>query len=197
MSVKHCFLFRATASSLFLAGALFASAQTNFAASANGGVASQSSVWAAQNTPEKGNDGNRDGDYYAGSMMHTNFERGAWYKIDFATATAISEIYVFNRTDFGSTRLNPFTVSLSLNGNLVWSATNQTFAQNISDPDPDVSGMSFSMPNVVADSVKVQLDGTEYLHLAELEAYGVVPEPASFLALLAGVGVLARGRKSK
>ncbi len=197
MSVKNCFLFRATSASLFLVGAVLASAQTNVAASANGGVASQSSVWNAANTPDKGNDGNRNGIYAAGSMMHTNSEFGAWYKIDFATATSISQVNVFNRTESESGRLSPFTVSLSLNGSVVWSATNQTFAQNISDPNPNVSGMSFSMSNILADSVKVQLDRTNYLHLAELEAYEVVPEPASFLALMAGVGVLARRRKSK
>ncbi len=196
MSLPNVMLLRAGAASFLIAGAFTASAQVNYAASANGGVASQSSVWNAANTPEKGNDGNRDGDYNAGSMMHTNSEFGAWYKIDFASATSISQINVFNRTDSFSDRLSPFTVSLSLNGNPVWSATNQTFAEDITDPNPTVSGMSFSMPDVLADSVMVQLDRTEYLHLAELEAIGTVPEPASFLALMAGAGILARRRKS-
>lgn len=197
MSQPNLMLLRAGSASIFLAGAILASAQVNYAASANGGVASQSSVWNAQNTPDKGNDGNRDGDYNGLSMMHTNFESGAWYKIDFATATSISQVNVFNRTDSYSERLSPFTVLLSLNGSSVWGATNQTFAQNISDPNPTVSGMSFSMPGVLADSVMVQLDRTEYLHLAELEAIGTVPEPASFLALMAGAGILARRRKSR
>lgn len=172
-------------------------AQTNVAASANGGVGSQSSVWAAQATPDKGNDGNRDGRWSSQSVMHTNFEAGAWYRVAFASPSAISQVNVFNRTDSFMGRLNPFTVSLSLSGNTVWSATNQTFAQNINDGNPFASGMSFNTSSVLADSVMVQLDETNYLHLAEVEAFDAVPEPATMIAFGTGIALLVRRRRAQ
>lgn len=188
---------RIGATALALATIASSLAQTNVAASANGGIGSQSSVWAAQATPDKGNDGNRDGRWNSQSVMHTNFESGAWYKIEFASASSISQINVFNRTDSFMNRLSPFSVSLSLNGNMVWSATNQTFVQNINDGNPFASGMSFEINSVMADSVMVQLDRTEYLHIAELEAIEAVPEPGTMLILtLTGVTLL-RKRVSK
>ncbi|MBA4293141.1 hypothetical protein C0431_09230 [bacterium] len=170
-------------------------AQINVAASANGGVGSQSSVWATQATPDKGNDGNRDGRWDSQSVMHTNFESAAWYKIEFATSSSISQVNLFNRTDSFMERLSPFSVTLSINGNTVWSATNQTFVQNINDGNPFASGMSFDFNPVIADSVMVQLERTEYLHLAELEAIEAVPEPGTMLILTAGGVAILRRRK--
>jgi hypothetical protein len=188
-------LARTSVLALAFASAAFSMAQMNVAASANGGVASQSSVYTPDNTAEKGNDGNRDGRYDSLSMMHTQYESEAWYKVNFATPTTISQVNVFNRTDSFSERLSPFTVSLSLNGNVVWSASNQSFIQNINDGNPFVAGMSFTTNSVLADSVMVKLDRTEWLHLAELEAVSAVPEPATMTALIAGTAMLIRRRK--
>gem|GEM_PF-6118638 len=129
--------------------------------------------------------------------MHTNFEQGAWYRVDFASASTVSQVNVFNRTDSFMGRLSPFTVTLSLSGNTVWSATNQTFGQNINDGNPFASGMSFNTGSVLADSVKVQLDGAQYLHLAELEALEAVPEPATVIAFGTGIALLARRRRGQ
>lgn len=186
---------RIGAGALALATIATSMAQTNVAASAYGGIGSQSSVWAAQATPDKGNDGNRDGRWDSQSVMHTNSEPGAWYKIEFASPYSITQVNVFNRTDSFMDRLSPFSVSLFLDGNAVWSATNQTFVQNINDGNPFASGMSFDFNSVIADSVMVQLDRTEYLHLAELEAIEAVPEPGTMLILTAGGMALLRRRK--
>jgi hypothetical protein len=188
-------IVRSSIVSLTFAFTALSVAQVNVAGSANGGVASQSSLYSF-GTSDKGNDGNRDGRWDSMSVMHTQFESGAWYKIDFATATDISQVNVFNRTDSWIERLSPFSVSLSLNGNQVWSATNQTFNQNINDGNQFASGMSFMVPSVFADSVMVKLDRTEWLHVAELEAISAVPEPGTLSVLAIGAVFLMRRRKA-
>ncbi len=195
MTQVPCSLVRSSIVSLTIAFTALSVAQVNVAGSANGGTASQSSLYSF-GTSEKGNDGNRDGRWDSLSVMHTGFELGAWYKIDFATPTDISQVNVFNRTDSWTERLSPFTVSLALNGNEVWSAPNQTFNPNINDGNPFASGMSFMMSSVLADSVMVKLDRTEWLHVAELEAISAVPEPATLSVLAIGAVFLMRRRKS-
>lgn len=171
-------------------------AQINVAASANGGVATQSSLWTGGATADKANDGNRDGRWSSNSVMHTNNEPGAWWNVSFTNANLIQSINVWNRIELQE-RLNPFNVTLSLGGSVVWSSTNNNFTDNIVDGDPNTVGMNFMTGGVLADSLRVQLVNSNYLHLAEVEAFNAVPEPATMAALGLGVAaLLRRSRKS-
>ncbi|RYG49610.1 PEP-CTERM sorting domain-containing protein [bacterium] len=171
-------------------------AQVNVAAAVNGGVATQSSDWSAIATADRANDGVREGDYYQPtSIAHTNSEAGAWWEADFAGASAIDSVNVFNRTDGLSQRINDFNVYLYLGDEIVYSATDVTFDEEITGAQ--LSGMTFATGGVVADRVRIQLSGFNYLQLAEVEAYSAVPEPASMVALGLGALALLRRRRSQ
>lgn len=176
--------------------AIVATAQTNVAASANGGLASQSSDYAGGSTADRANDGDRQGNYFAANgIAHTNFEAGAWWDSEFAAASSIATINVFNRTDSFGGRIEPFNVILYFGATEVYRAADQTFVPTIIGTG--ISGMSFATGGVVADRVRVQLSGSNYLQLAEVEAFSSnpVPEPASIAAL--GLGALALLRRRR
>ncbi|RYG31308.1 hypothetical protein EON81_23190, partial [bacterium] len=161
-----------TTLALFLGLSLIsvASAQVNVAAAANGGSASQSSSWAgAYTVAAKANDGDRQGNYAAANgIAHTNYDAQAWWQADFASAATIETVNVFNRTDSFGSRINTFGVYLYLGGDLVYSAPNQTFQTDISGLN--IAGMTFDTGGALADRVRIQLTGTNYLQLAEVEA---------------------------
>lgn len=183
--------------SLALIGAVSSAfAQSNVAASVNGGVASQSSVYNGTAIASRANDGNRDGRYSQGSVQHTNSNVNAWWNVDFNGSHLIDIINVWNRDEF-TTRINPFNVILSLDGSVVWSSMNNTFVDTINDGNVNTLGMSFAPGGVLADSLKIQLADTNYLHMAEVEAITVVPEPATMAALGLGVAALLRRKRNK
>jgi hypothetical protein len=106
------------------------------------------------------------------------------------------DVKIFNRTDGGNgVRINPFRVELYDGANVVWSMTNQTFVEDITGPN--IAGMSFAVPNVAADRVRVALEGVNYLSLAEVEAYTIVPEPATLLALAGSLAFLRLRRRAR
>jgi opacity protein-like surface antigen len=177
------------------AASVAAAGQINVAASANGGTATQSSNYI--NTPaSRANDGNRDGRWGIGSVSHTNLDNQAWWRAQFNQPYVINEIIVWNRLDGMEERINPFNVYLKLNGNTVYSVTNITFADTVNDGNVNTKGMNFLPTSVLADEVFVQLSNANYLHMAEVEAYGVVPEPATLIAAAAGIVALSRRRRT-
>ncbi len=71
----------------------------NVAASANGGVASGSSVYAGFSTPDKAIDGNTGGDYYTDTIFHSaGGGSGEFLDVTFAAAN-LSSLSIFGRTD--------------------------------------------------------------------------------------------------
>lgn len=178
----------------------FAWAQVNVAASANGGMASQSSTFSSIGTAERAIDGNRSGVWSGdntNTLNHTNFEFQAWWKVDFAATSVIEEVNIWNRIDFVSERINTFSVFLrDSSDQVVWSSTQNTFVDNIDDGLGTTRGMNFQVGGVEANSLMVRLDGTNYLHMGEVEAFTAVPEPATMVLLGAGALVAWRRRKS-
>lgn len=175
-------------------------AQVNVAASANGGTASQSSIWTPAAVAENAIDGNNNGIWNANGILtlnHTNIESGAWLKIFFDSTYQIDSVNLWNRLDGLGGRLNPFSVRLFDGASMTYESTGNIFADTINDGLSYTEGMSFLTGGVLADSMEVKLDGTNYLHLAEVEAFAApVPEPGTMLALGAA-GLLFFGRRRK
>ncbi len=193
----------ALTASLLLVAPVGANA-ANLALSANGGVASQSSTldFTIPGTASKAIDGNVSGDYFAGSVTATNADLGAWWQVDLAGIGSISDVVVFNRTDCCGDRLSPFNLELLLGANIVQSFSSQTFAADISGTN--VAGMTFEIGGTVADAVRIQLGGTNWLSLAEVQVNGTqlppmhTPLPAAVWLMgsaLAGLGAIARRRR--
>ncbi|HMG52599.1 MAG TPA: discoidin domain-containing protein [Kofleriaceae bacterium] len=106
-------------------------------------------------------DGNKDGNWYAGSVTHTNSETGAWWQVDLGTPTNIGAVVVYNRTDCCSERLSNFDV-------LAFDGTSWQPIGGITGPAPTRNEFR---TNVNARIIRVQLRGTDYLSLAEVQVF--------------------------
>jgi YD repeat-containing protein len=119
-------------------------------------------------------DGNTDGNWANGSVTHTGLDAQAWWQVDLGGPQSVQSVEVWNRTDSFGDRLSNFNVLLlDSNQAVVASAT--------------VSGQA-GTPSTVAVSgsaryVKVQLNGTNYLSLAEVKVWAAPATPPSNLAL--------------
>ena len=123
----------------------------------------------------RANDGNRDGNFYNGSVSHTDSNPSAWWQVDLTAARPLSSIVVWPRTDCCSDRLSDWWVFAS-DTPFLDTDTPQTLSRRPSTwashqttpPNP-----STTIPlSVSARYVRVQLSAAGYLHLAEVEVMG-------------------------
>ena len=120
-------------------------------------------------------DGNTDGNFFDGSVSHTAFNLNAWWQVDLGTAATVNSITIWNRTDCCATRLSDFWVFVS---NTPFAATDtpaslqnraQTFAMHLTTTPSPSTTISVGY---VGQFVRVQLNGTDYLSLAEVQVFG-------------------------
>ena len=128
------------------------------------GIASQSSTGFG-GSAGRAIDGNTDGIYNNRSVTHTVNSSQPWWEVELSELSTIESIVLYNRTDNCCiNRLTNFTVSvLNENGETV-------FSRDFSDaPEPsdtiDVGGVG-------GRTVRVQLNGTNPLSLAEVQVFG-------------------------
>ena len=132
-----------------------------------GKVTTQSSMsWCLYNRENNAGtavDGNTSGNYGAFQVTNTGQEATPWWRVDLGVMYPVDSVRVWNRTDCCADRLTNFDVKLSMDG--------QTW--------PDISnlGGQCGRPSVFkytaknARFVRVQLRGTNFLNLAEVEVF--------------------------
>jgi hypothetical protein len=127
-----------------------------------GVVATQSST-AFGGTPDRASDGNADGNFFDGSVTHTDYENQPWWQAALPSTVNVAFVDIYNRTDCCGDRLTNFNVSISMDGTK-WTTVN-------------VPAQAGSPTRVVfpygyfASYVRVQLVGTNYLSLAEVKIW--------------------------
>lgn len=119
-------------------------------------------------------DGNTNGRWDGGTVTHTGYDSNAWWQVDLGYSYAISDIVITNRSDCCSDRLSNYYILVSD------TPMNQRSLNDLI-ADSGVFSMYLStMPDtsvrfpIVAQGryVKIQLAGTNYLSLAEVQVFG-------------------------
>ena len=108
---------------------------------------------------------------------HTYYNDGSyqtensWWQVDLSpgTNTQLNEIKVYNRADGCGERLQNFTISvIDANGNTVWSEV-------YNQPTSTGQILTFYTGNISGEFVRIQKNDSNFLHLAEVEVFNVVP----------------------
>ncbi len=165
------------------------------------GTATQSSTHSGG--PELAIDGNTDGNWNHGSVSHTFSDNQAWWQVNLGDSYVIDTIDIWNRTDSCSNRLTDFTVSV-LDGynTVIWS---DVFYENGGYPYPnEVIDLFADLDSITGQIIKIQLNGKNFLHLAEVQVWEkedvpppAVPEPTTLLLVGCGLIGLAGLRHRK
>lgn len=131
------------------------------------------------------------------TTSHTNLEFQPWWQVDLGSMSDISKIAVWNRQNCCQERLADFTVSvLDESSSVVWSSF-------FSGPASYYEEFDLSSLSVFGQTVKIQLSGTNYLHLAEVQIFGnaqmsSVPLPAAIWLFGSGLlGVFSIHKKRR
>ncbi len=131
---------------------------------AKGKHAEQSSTYSTGGAASRAVDGNTNGEWSANSVTHTNYQKNAFWKVELGRGYQVSKVRIWNRTDCCTSRLSNFTVFLVDGaGRDVAVKTYTGTAGRTTDIDISGSGVT---------TVHVQLNGTGYLSLAEVEVFG-------------------------
>jgi len=118
-------------------------------------------------------DGNTNGTYSANSVTHTGSNANAWWQVDLGSSYNLNNIVLWNRTDCCANRLANFYVFVStsdMSGRSYSSLVNDTtvWRYRVTGQAPT----KLHIPaNINGRYVRVQLAGTNYLSLAEVQVW--------------------------
>jgi hypothetical protein len=126
------------------------------------GVANQSSTPPWGGFAHKATDGNTNGSWPNNSVTHTDYQTQPWWQIDLGMVKNIGEVVLHNRTDCCAERLADFDILVSHDG------VNWQLAYPFTGPAPARASFPVNTP---ARLVRVQLRGTNYLSLAEVQVF--------------------------
>jgi hypothetical protein len=123
-------------------------------------------------------DGNTNGNFFAGSVTATNLDPNAWWQEDLGSVAVINSIQVWNRTDCCGSRLTDYWVFVSddpfLPSDTPASLQNRpgTISSHQTTAPSPSSTITFGDTGITGRYVRVQLTGTDFLSLAEVEVFG-------------------------
>lgn len=145
---------------------------TNFAVNK---TATQSSTHSSGAVAGRAVDGNTDGVFGNGSVTHTLNDANAWWQLDLGQVQSISAIKVWNRVELPE-RLSNFYVFVS---DQPFTSTNLTATINQAGVSNYYTSGQCGAPTQVAINrtgryIRVQLAGTNYLSIAELQVLGAL-----------------------
>jgi GH18 family chitinase len=129
---------------------------------AYGKPATQSSTFSAGGAATRAVDGNTDGNYWNGSVTHTDTSgTNAWWQVDLGDNFNIGQMKIWNRTDAAMARLSRYFVSIfDGNGELVWF----NFQTNYPNPSTTLT------PGGIHGRY-VNISGPDILSLAEVQVF--------------------------
>jgi Concanavalin A-like lectin/glucanases superfamily/F5/8 type C domain len=138
-----------------------------------GQPATQSST-AASGLASRAVDGNPEGNFFANSVTHTDYNTQAWWQVDLGGSYSIPWLNIWNRTDCCPERVSNFYVFVS---DAPFTSTDLSATFNQAGVSSYYVAGSAGSPSVLAVGrsgryVRVQLTGTNYLSLAEVEVFG-------------------------
>jgi hypothetical protein len=119
-------------------------------------------------------DGITDGNFFDGSVTATNADTNAWWQVDLGASTTVNSVTVWNRTDCCGSRLSDYWVFVSNTPFLATDtpATLQSRGGTFSSHQTIAPNPSITIPfGVQGRYVRVQLNGTNYLSLAEVQVH--------------------------
>jgi RHS repeat-associated protein len=150
-----------------------AGALTNFALNK---TATQSSTHASGAVASRAVDGNTDGVFVNGSVTHTLNDLNAWWQVDLGQVQSINTLKIWNRVE-SPERLTSFYVFVS---DVPFTSTDLTTTQNQAGVSSYYTAGQCGFPTELAINrtgryVRVQLAGTNYLSIAEVQILGITP----------------------
>lgn len=106
-------------------------------------------------------------------QMHTRSEPNPWWQVDLGTPCLLTEVRVFNRRDGSLDRARPLVFLVSMDGE-------DWFEAHRKSPEMALEGGPLAEPyhwrvtgGLVARYVRVMLDADDFLHLDQVEVFGV------------------------
>lgn len=123
----------------------------------------------------RANDGNTNGVHNNGSVSHSGYQAQPWWQVDLGKQSVLENIRLHNRTDCCTTRLS--NVNLFVSDTDMSSRTLAELQADSSINHHLLAGAlgtltEQAMANIQGRFVRVQLSGTQYLSLAEVEVIG-------------------------
>jgi len=139
-----------------------------------GKSASQSSTYPGY-PASLANDGNTNGNVSAGSVTVTNADANPWWQVDLGTSAALSQIVIWNRTDCCSSRLSDYWVFVSdtpfTDSDTPMTLQNRPATWSVHETVAPTPSATIPTSGAQGRYVRIQLNGSNYLSLAEVQIY--------------------------
>lgn len=106
--------------------------------------------------------------------FHTGFDKNPWWQVDLGKVQPVGRVQLWNRsdTDDSASRASHFQLLLSNDGQEWHEAYHHNGKVFFGYRMPDRTPLTVRLTNEVARFVRIQLPGTAFLHMDEVEVFG-------------------------